>query len=132
MLICLYIGMALGTVISLPFSGMLADAFGWESVFYVQGSMASIWCILWVIIIYDSPHQHPWIHPDELQMFESSTDKYLRQSLPVPWKDIFSSRPFWAIVIAHTCNNFGWYMLLVELPTYMKQILRFNISEVYL
>jgi hypothetical protein len=32
--------------------------------------------------------------------------------------------------VAHTCANFGWYMLLVELPTYMKAILRFNISQV--
>jgi hypothetical protein len=31
--------------------------------------------------------------------------------------------------VAHTCANFGWYMLLVELPTYMKSILRFNISQ---
>ena len=52
------------------------------------------------------------------------------QNLPVPWKSLLTSGPFWAILVAHTCNNFGWYMLLVELPTYMKHILRFNISEV--
>lgn len=43
-----------------------------------------------------------------------------------------TSGPFWAILVAHTCNNFGWYMLLVELPTYMAAILRFNISQVSL
>lgn len=52
------------------------------------------------------------------------------QNLPIPWKALATSGPFWAILVAHTCNNFGWYMLLVELPTYMKAILRFNISQV--
>ena len=54
------------------------------------------------------------------------------QSMPVPWKSIFSSVPFWALLVAHMCNNFGWYMLLVELPTYMKHILRFNIGKVWM
>ena len=147
--------MALGTVISLPFSGILADAFGWEAVFYVQGGLAMIWCVLWIFLVYDSPQDHPRIHPKELELFESCMDDgghghavirliffvnfcryYLiffssLQSLPVPWKAVLTSGPFWAILIAHTCNNFGWYMLLVELPTYMKQILRFKISEVF-
>ena len=52
----------------------------------------------------------------------------LFQKLPVPWKAVATSVPFWAIVVTHTCSNFGWYMLLVELPTYMKHI-GFNISE---
>lgn len=64
--------MALGTVISLPFSGLLADTLGWESVFYVQGGLALVWCLLWLSFVYDSPHEHPWIHDDELKLFSSS------------------------------------------------------------
>jgi ACS family sodium-dependent inorganic phosphate cotransporter len=63
--------MALGTVISLPFSGILAAAFGWESVFYVQGGLAMVWCVLWLVFVYDSPQDHPRIHPAELELFES-------------------------------------------------------------
>lgn len=47
----------------------------------------------------------------------------------MPWKSVFLSLPFWAILIAHTCNNWGWYMVLVELPQYMKQVLQFNINS---
>ena len=65
-------GMALGTVISLPFSGILADLLGWESVFYVQGGLAMIWCVLWLIFVYDSPQDHPRIHPAERELFETS------------------------------------------------------------
>ncbi len=61
--------MALGTVISLPFSGILAAVAGWESVFYVQGGLALIWCGLWLVCVYDSPEEHPRIHPTELALF---------------------------------------------------------------
>lgn len=146
--------MSLGTVIALPFSGFLAEALGWEYVFYVQGGLGALWLVLWILCVYDSPQEHPFIHPDELELYSSSTsssgagkkvdndgqislqlfNNLLRlkkkKNLPVPWKAIFTSVPFWAILIAHTCSNFGWYMLLVELPTYMKHILRFNIGQV--
>jgi ACS family sodium-dependent inorganic phosphate cotransporter len=48
----------------------------------------------------------------------------------VPWKDIATSVPFWALMVTHTLNNFGWYMLLVELPSFMSAGLGFNIKEV--
>jgi hypothetical protein len=50
--------------------------------------------------------------------------------LAVPWKDILTSVPFWALTFTHTLNNFGWYMLLVELPMFMSTGLGFNIKEV--
>ena len=128
--------MSMGTVVSLPFSGFLAETLGWQSVFYALGGLATIWCILWIFLVYDSPQQHPRLHPEEKKLFfsfdgvvtEGITTK--KKKLSVPWKAIFTSGPFWAILIAHTCKNFGWYMLLVELPTYMKHILRFNIGKV--
>lgn len=67
-----YAGMAVGTVIALPFSGILAESLGWESVFYVQGGLSTIWCVLWIFLVYDSPQQHPRIHPLELEMFEKT------------------------------------------------------------
>lgn len=64
--------MAVGTVISLPISGLLAGALGWEAVFYVEGGLALMWCILWVFLAYDSPQDHPRIHPKELELFKRS------------------------------------------------------------
>lgn len=52
-----------------------------------------------------------------------------QHKLRTPWRAIATSAPFWAILIAHTCSNWGWYMLLIELPFYMKQVLQFNIRE---
>ena len=64
-------GMSLGTVIALPFSGILAEKMGWEAVFYVQGGLGSIWCVLWLFFVFDSPKDHPRIHPAERSLFEN-------------------------------------------------------------
>lgn len=50
--------------------------------------------------------------------------------MAVPWRAVWTSLPVWAIIVAHTCNNWGWYMLLVKLPTYMRYILKFDIEAV--
>ena len=66
--------MSMGTVISLPMSGYLASSLGWQSVFYVQGGLSVIWCILWIFMVYDSPQQHPRIDASELNLFETCMD----------------------------------------------------------
>lgn len=57
--------MTLGTLVCMPFSGVLASEIGWESVFYVQGGLSLLWYILWLIFIFDTPEDHPRINPDE-------------------------------------------------------------------
>ncbi len=37
---------------------------------------------------------------------------------------------FRAIMISHFLNNFGWYMLLVELPSFLNKGLGFDIEAV--
>lgn len=52
------------------------------------------------------------------------------QSPPVPYWKIMKSLPFYAILFAHMGQNYGYETLMTELPTYMKQVLRFSIKEV--
>lgn len=40
------------------------------------------------------------------------------------------SAPFWAILVAHMGQNYGYETLMTELPTFMKQVLHFNIKAV--
>lgn len=53
-----------------------------------------------------------------------------KQSPPVPYWKIMKSLPFYAILFAHMGQNYGYETLMTELPTYMKQVLRFSIKEV--
>lgn len=128
-------------------AGLLAANFGWQSVFYVMGAISCVWMFLWVWLVQDKPHLQPLMSMEERVMIESSLgkcdgadivdtddDTTVRSSAQsnrklLPLRQILTSTPFYAILVAHICNNWGWYMLLIELPFYMKQVLKFNIKE---
>ncbi|RXG53791.1 putative inorganic phosphate cotransporter [Armadillidium vulgare] len=84
------------------------------------------------IDIHESPSTHPRISPEEKLYINSSlrTNKAYFKKMPLPFKEIITSVPFWAILAAHVCQNWGYYFLLTELPTYMKNILHFDIKAV--
>ena len=126
-------GTSLGTVLSIPTAGLIAGNLGWESVFYIHGGLASIWLILWAILISDSPETNKFISNEEKTHISEhqpkpSTNTNIKP--PIPWRCILTSKPFWALCISHVLNNFGWYMLLVELPLFMSSGLGFDVKQV--
>ncbi|XP_050084225.1 sialin isoform X1 [Anopheles aquasalis] len=129
-----YAGTALGTVISMLMAGVLAGTLGWESVFYVMGGLSCLWMVLWLWLVQDTPTKQALMSQEERDLITSSlgtssSGGHSEAKAPVPWRKVFTSAPFYGILIAHVCNNWGWYMLLIELPFYMKQVLQFNIKE---
>ncbi|XP_017886240.1 putative inorganic phosphate cotransporter isoform X2 [Ceratina calcarata] len=128
-----YAGAQFGTVISMPLSGILSEhGFdgGWPSIFYVFGIVGTVWCIAFLIIVYEDPDSHPRIAEDEKKYILSALwGSAGVSSPPVPWMSILTSLPFWAILIAHMGQNYGYEMLMTELPTFMKQILHFDIQS---
>ncbi|XP_018325096.1 putative inorganic phosphate cotransporter isoform X2 [Agrilus planipennis] len=125
-----YAGAQFGTVIAMPISGWLsASLIGWPSIFYIFGAIGTLWSIAFLAITYEDPGCHPGIHPVERKYIQRSiwgTTHNL--DITIPWMSIFTSLPFWAILIANSGHNYGYDMLMTELPTYMKQILHFNIQ----
>jgi len=65
-------GSYVGTVISLPVSGLLAQNYGWPSIFYTFGIVALIWTVLWLSTIGESPGEDNRIAEDEINYITSS------------------------------------------------------------
>ncbi|XP_052131914.1 putative inorganic phosphate cotransporter [Frankliniella occidentalis] len=128
-----YAGAQFGTVVSMPLSGLLAAygfAGGWPSIFYVFGIVGTVWSLVFLFYGHEDPESHPTIDPAER--------KYILTSLwgsagvsspPIPWVSILKSMPFWAILMAHIGQNYGYETLMTELPTFMKQVLHFDIKQ---
>lgn len=125
-----YAGAQLGTVFSMPISGILCDSDflgGWPAVFYLFGVLGCFWFVMWMWIVHDTPAKHPHISIEERTYIETSIGAKQRQR--TPWKAILTSKAVWGICAGHFCNNWGFYTMLTCLPTYMKHILKFDISE---
>ncbi|CAH2007224.1 unnamed protein product [Acanthoscelides obtectus] len=129
-----YAGTALGTVIFMLVSGLIAASISWEAVFYIEGGVSLIWLILWMTLTADTPQSQRFISEEERDYIVKSLNQGKeevkhKEKLKMPWKAVLTSPAFLAILIAHTCSNWGWYMVLIELPLYMKSVLNFKISE---
>ncbi|XP_017789398.1 PREDICTED: putative inorganic phosphate cotransporter isoform X2 [Habropoda laboriosa] len=121
---------SLGAAITMPSCGFLIASLGWESVFYVTGTIGLAWSAAWFLLIFDSPSQHPRISKEERRFIENAIGSTsTTKRLSVPWKSIFLAPPVWTIVLTHGCNVFGYFTVVNQLPTYMKYILNFNIKQ---
>ncbi|XP_069689174.1 putative inorganic phosphate cotransporter isoform X1 [Periplaneta americana] len=128
-----YAGAQFGTVISLPLSGLLAEygfAGGWPSIFYVFGIVGAVWSVAFLFMVAEDPDSSRTIPEDEKKYITNSLWGAAGVSSPkVPWLSIIKSLPFWAILIAHMGQNYGYETLMTELPSFMKQVLHFNLKD---
>ena len=69
-----------------------------------------------------------FVDDDKAPIIEIEAKTEMKPKVPI--KDIFTSIPVYAIIIGHCCQGWGFYTLLTEMPTYLNQILHFDIKEV--
>nr|KAG5687655.1 hypothetical protein BaRGS_027547 [Batillaria attramentaria] len=131
-----YSGSQVGNVITFPLAGLLCEyGFdgGWPSIFYVLGVLGLLWFVGWTFIVFDSPAEHPRISPEERDYITTSLKGKMAATRGansrVPWCTLLKSPAVWGIIITHTCSNFGTYTFLTNIPTYMKEVLHFDIKQ---
>uniref|UniRef100_A0A1L8DET6 Putative permease of the major facilitator superfamily protein n=2 Tax=Nyssomyia neivai TaxID=330878 RepID=A0A1L8DET6_9DIPT len=122
---------SLGAAITMPICGFLIEYCGWASVFYATGGVGLLWSIMWFMTIYESPATHPRITAEERREIEEAIGSTTSKKRPsyVPWKQLLTSGPVWAIILVHGASVFGFFTVVNQLPTYMKNVLHFNIKE---
>lgn len=123
-----YSGMYTGSIMGLAFSPQIIDWWGWPSVFYIFGSMGTVWFFYWATTASSNPLEDPQISAAECEYIVANTvEKGPTGS--IPWKEIMTSRPVWAIILSHFCHNWGTFILLTWMPTYYNQVLGMNMQE---
>ena len=117
-------------MIALAITGAIADSMvGWPAAFYLYGAFGIGWTVLWGFIGADSPAKHGRLSEEERQYNEGGVPRN-DEELPTPWRSILTSVPFIAILVAHCGQNWGFWTLLTEIPSYMNDIMKYKISDV--
>ncbi|XP_002166641.3 sialin [Hydra vulgaris] len=122
-------GMNVGTVVTMPLTGLLTkygfDG-GWASVFYCFGLFGIAWFLLWLLVVHATPNSHPTITKDERNYINKNVIH--RRSMRVPWKAMLTSKPVWAVIIGNVASDWGLYTILICLPLFLMDIMRFNVQ----
>ncbi|XP_034129511.1 sialin isoform X2 [Drosophila guanche] len=120
-------GFSIGIGLTYPLCGFILSQFGWQYIFYTTGSLGIGWCLLWYLLAFNTPREHPRITKEELNYIELNVSKEATNTkLKVPWPQIFKSLPAWAIAITTFGRIFLHYIFIVNGPTFMGNVLKFN------
>lgn len=49
------------------------DAYSWEGLFYVTGTIGILWCAAWWYLMFDRPELHPRLTDKEKQVIRRKT-----------------------------------------------------------
>ncbi|CAL4145626.1 unnamed protein product [Meganyctiphanes norvegica] len=124
-----FIGSYAGVPIAYTVVAAIMPTLGWEAAFYIPAGATFAWTLLWLIFVSDHPHTSRFITSVEKNYITTSIgDSKSTEAPPVPWKSLLTSMPFWSIIVAGLGNNWGFYILLTDLPLYMKEILHMDLS----
>ncbi|XP_050301269.1 sialin-like isoform X2 [Anthonomus grandis grandis] len=124
------LGGSLGTVLTWPLLGSIIKQLGWTWAFYISGILVLLWTILWIVVVYDSPKEHPWIKSEEQDYIVGNLSGTVsNKKRTPPYKLIFFSIPAWALCVAHYGNLWGLFFLMTVGPTFMSTVLGFDLGK---
>ncbi|KAH8307259.1 hypothetical protein KR044_008639, partial [Drosophila immigrans] len=124
-----YVGASFGTIVMLASSGILASMAGWASIFYISGGVGCVWVVAYFQRGASSPTASKMISDEERtfieleQTSEVGKSEQPAENLPTPWLSFFTSPPFLALIATHCASTWGFWTLLTQIPSYMKNVL---------
>ncbi|XP_013197243.2 putative inorganic phosphate cotransporter [Amyelois transitella] len=125
-----YAGSQLGTALQLLAAGYISEYWGWPFIFYIIGVLSAIWTVVYAFLGSNSPQTSKIISSEEKMYIEHSLGHVGEQKkLKTPWKAIATSVPFISLIIAHCGQNWGFWTLMTETPSYMSNALGVDIKS---
>lgn len=114
----------IGSAIGLILCGPIIAAAGWPIVFYLFAVLGLMWCAAWPLLKPEA--QDPSLPSADQQQTHSGTEPKHRA---VPWGKFLQSSAVWAVIVAHFCFNYGYYVLLAWLPSFFQLALGLDIGN---
>jgi MFS family permease len=133
-------GAFFGTATTFPLAGSIANGnlvlpvigSGWKAIFYSQGCLGIAWAVLFVLTCASTPARHRWISAAERELIEKGVTVKSMSSAGkgrVPWLALLTNRAVWSCVAAHFAHNYMFYLMLSEMPTYLKYQLGYDLAK---
>ncbi len=119
----------LGSVFALLATPWIVMHYGWEVSFYLFGAVGFVWWIVWHRYAAATPESHSKISAEELEVIKGE-DEVLADTPQPKIKSLLRVPAVWAIIVGHFCANWGGYVLLAWMPTYIFKGLGVDFSAV--
>ncbi|ULT87562.1 hypothetical protein L3Y34_007014 [Caenorhabditis briggsae] len=118
----------LSNIICMPVSGLLCESsLGWRSIYYLFGALTLFVYVVFWFTYTDDPKLHRNVSQKELGKISTGKIEKIKESVP-----------YWAISTDPTVlitwiscfgGNMGFFVLSLYGPTYLRDILKFDVRE---
>jgi len=114
-------GSSIGAIIAPPTIAWLAITYSWKVAFITMGAIGILIAILWKLIYRDPPAHI---------MKEATTSSSGEPTAAFEWKQLWSTKSLWGILLIRFVSDPVWYFCLFWLPGYLQEESGLTLAQV--
>ena len=122
-------GASMGAVIApLLVGGLLDPLVGWRNSFLIVGSFGFVWLAAW-LAIYRPLSQNPRVSQKEREYIMEGQPTVVLGPAP-SLASLLALRQTWGILLARFLVDPIWWLYMLWLPTYLKEVRHFSLKDI--
>lgn len=126
----LRVGAIIGTIAINILTGHLCLNYGWPSAFYVPGLIASLFTLIFVLLVKNHPSDYKCISDAELKLITTNNPKRIEPKLSqIPWQLIFTNRPVLTAGFLKFSYFWLFFTIQTKLPTYLDTVMGMDLKS---
>lgn len=152
----IYSGMFAGSISGLIITPWIITMAGWHVVFYICGGVGIVWVAVFLLTTSDAlalpdsmqqkaqeksmtegtftyqavdPESETAAAEQDEEMNDPTAEWQMEGGEAPTLREIFSKRCVWAIIVAHFCCTWGYFVLLTWLPSFLFSRFKLNLTQ---
>jgi MFS transporter, ACS family, hexuronate transporter len=126
-------GSSIGALIAPPLIAFIIVTINWRWAFLVCGALGIVWLLFW-LKFYSTPLKSKFIRNEEKEFIQVSLNKEGEgnslENKNISWKDLFTYRKVWALLLVKFFTDAGWFFFIFWLPKYLNDVRGLDIKAV--
>lgn len=123
-------GSTVGAILAPIIVSGITLSLGWRWAFIITGALGFIWIIFWLVYYY-KPEQHPKIKSEELEYINQDSDKSSEEK-PVRWIELFKHKQTIGICSTRFISDWVWWFFLFWIPDFLSKTHGIDLKQVVL
>ncbi len=124
-------GTSVGVIVALLIAPWILVNYGWQSVFWITGSVGFVWLIFW-IWLYEIPSKQKYVSQEErdyIQQGQETHGQSIHDASKVKWYKLFSLPQTWAYITGKFLIDPVFWFFLFWLPSYFSSIFSLDLRK---
>lgn len=115
-------GSSIGAIIAPPLIAWLTITYDWQTAFIVMGLIGLLIAVLWQLVYRDPPK--------EILSEATATTAAATEHGSFSWKQLWTTRSLWGILLIRFVSDPVWYFCLFWLPGYLQEESGLSLAQV--